>query len=223
MLESYITLLKPEVQTLFSKDSSGHDTGHLERTMNNALFIQKYEGGDKLVIGIAAYLHDIHRILQNEQGSYCSPSQSLPIIKELLTKVNLPSDKIEKVLHSIEYHEIYNWHESNNKVTDIETLILQDADNLDAIGAIGIARAFSYGGSHGIKIYDPNFPLNHNDDYSEEDDNDESTIHHFYHKLFKLGENMNTKIAKQISKNKTDFMKVYVDEFMDEWGSAYSL
>ncbi len=223
MLEKYINLLRPEVKTIFSKDSSGHNISHLERTMNNALFLQKYEGGDELVIGVSAFLHDVHRILQNEKGKYCTPKESLPIIEELLNKVQFPEDKIKKVLHSIEFHEIYNWHNPKNQVNDIETLILQDADNLDAIGAIGVARTFSYGGAHGVVMYEPEVPLNTADDYAEENGDDESTIHHFYHKLFKLGENMNTKTAKILADEKTEFMKKYVDEFLKEWNGTYKI
>lgn len=210
MLEKYIELLRPEVKMIFNNDSSGHDIGHLIRTMNNALYLQKQEGGDELVIGVAAFLHDIHRVLQNEQGKYCSPKESLPKVKELLKKVQFPSDKIDMVLHSIEYHEVYNWHS-------------QDADNLDAIGAIGIARTFSYGGAHGVVMYEPEVPLNIADDYAEENGDDESTIHHFYHKLFKLGDNMNTATAKKLATSKINFMKVYVDEFMKEWNGTYTL
>ena len=100
---------------------------------------------------------------------------------------------------------------------DINTLILQDADNLDAIGAIGIGRTFAYGGSHNVVMYDENVELNENNDYSESNDKDASTIHHFYHKLFKLKENMNTYTAKEIAKERTEFMKIFVEEFLKEW------
>lgn len=223
MLENFINLLRPEVKAIFAKDSSGHDISHLERTMNNALFLQKYEGGDELVIGVSAFLHDVHRVLQNKKGKYCTPKESLPIIEELLNKIDFPTDKIEMVLHSIEYHEIYNWHSPEKQTTNIETLILQDADNLDAIGAIGVARTFSYGGAHGVVMYEPNVPLNTNNDYSEENGDDGSTIHHFYHKLFKLGENMNTNTAKTLANEKTEFMKRYVDEFLKEWNGSYKI
>ena len=223
VLEEFITLLIPSVKEIFAEDSSGHDISHLERTMNNALFLQKHEGGDELVIGVAAFLHDVHRVLQNKNGKYCTPKESLPIIEELLSSVDFPIDKREKVLHAIEYHEIYNWHSLENQVSDIETLILQDADNLDAIGAIGIARAFAYSGAHRVVMYDQDVPLNTNNDYLEEKGDDESTIHHFYHKLFKLGENMNTKTARILADEKTDFMKKYIDEFMKEWKGTYKI
>lgn len=221
MLEKFIDLLRPEVKKFFKDDSSGHDINHLERTMKMALFLQSSEGGDELVIGVAAYLHDVHRILQNENGRYCSPKESLPIIEKLLNDVKFPEEKIPKVLHLIEYHEVYNWNKEE-QVNDIETLILQDADNMDTIGAMGIARSFSYGGANNRPLFDPNVPLNYNDDYKEENGNkDASTIHHFYHKLFKLGDNMNTNTAKILAKEKIDFIKAFVDKFMDEWNSKF--
>ena len=100
-------------------------------------------------------------------------------------------------------------------------MILQDADNLDAIGAMGISRTFSYNGAYNLKMYDEKIPLNENSDYEESNGNDVSAIHHFYHKLFKLGDNMNTKIAKELAKRRVEFMKEFVKEFLDEWNANY--
>ncbi len=218
-MKNYIEELKPYIIELFKKDSSGHDISHLERTMNIALYLQKREGGDKLIIGIAAFLHDVHRIMQNETGKFVSPKDSLGKIREILSKTNLSNQQIEKICYCIEYHEQYNWNDNN--VTDINTLILQDADNLDAIGAIGIGRTFSYGGANKVTMYNPNVPLNKNNDYSEDNGDDESTIHHFYHKLFKLGNNMNTKTAIKMAKKRTNFMKKFVNQFLNEWNGNF--
>lgn len=224
MLEDYIKELKPYVIELFSKDSSGHDISHLIRTMNTALYIQEKEGGDRLIIGIAAFLHDVHRILENEINkdkkdyTFVSPKDSIPKVKEILSHVELTEEQIEKICYAIENHELYNWNGEN--VEDLNTLILQDADNLDAIGAIGIARTFSYGGAHNVTMYDETVPLEGMDSYVE-GDIDPSTIHHFYHKLFKLGDQMNTETAKVLAKKRTDFMKNYTKEFLDEWNANY--
>ena len=217
MLEDYINKLKPEVLKLFKNDSSGHDITHLERTMNLALYLQKFEGGDKIVIGISAFLHDVHRILQNETGKFVSPKDSLWKVKEILSVVDLSNEQLEQILHAIEFHEVYNWNNPQNKENDINTLILQDADNLDAIGAIGIGRTFTYGGAHNVPMYDNTVSLEMKNDYAEEKGNDASTIHHFYHKLFKLGENMNTQKAKELADSRIQFMKQFVEEFLDEW------
>jgi len=214
MVEEYIKKLRPFVIELFKKDSSGHDISHLERTMNTALYLQEKEGGDRVVIGIAAFLHDIHRIMQNENGKFVSPKDSLLKVKEILSNTDLSKEEIDKICYCIEYHEEYNW--NGNNVDDLNTLILQDADNLDAIGAIGIARTFTYGATHNIPFYNEEIPLNTNNDFCE-NKNSLSSIHHFYHKLFKLKENMNTATAKKIAIERTEFMEKYVCEFMEEW------
>ena len=219
MLEKYIEQLKPIVLDYFKKDSSGHDISHLERIMRTALYLQEKEGGDKIIIGIPSFLHDVHRIMQNERGVFVSPKDSLDTIKEILSNIDLSEEQVEKICYCIEYHEQYNW--NGNNVNDINTLILQDADNLDGIGAIGIGRTFSYGGSHNIIMYSEKTPLNENNDYSEFNGDDESTIHHFYHKLFKLGDNMNTQTGKELAKKRIDFMKLFVKEFLNEWNANY--
>lgn len=215
MLEEYIEIIKPYIVELFKNDSSGHDISHLIRTMNIAVNICEKEHGDKLVVGIAAFMHDIHRIMQNESGKFVSPKDSLPKVMEILNHTDLSKEIKESICFAIEYHEEYNW--NGNNVDDINTLILQDADNLDAIGAIGIGRTFSYGGAHNVVMYDEEAPLNMDEKYSEHNGNDPSTIHHFYHKLFKLADNMNTETAKIKAKERTKFMKNFVNEFLDEW------
>ena len=219
MLEDYIEQLRPYVIELFQKDSSGHDISHLERTMKTALYLQEKEGGDRLIIGISAFLHDVHRIMQNESGQFVSPKDSLETIKKILSHINLSTEQVNQICYCIEFHEQYNW--NGNNVSDINTLILQDADNLDAIGAIGIGRTFSYGGAHNVVMYDDTVALNESNDYSEANGDDPSTIHHFYHKLFKLGDNMNTNTAKELARRRTKFMKTFVKEFLDEWNANY--
>lgn len=215
----YIEKLRPNVIDLFKLDSSGHDISHMERTMKTALFLQKKEGGDPIIIGISAYLHDIHRIMQSKTGAFVSPKDSLDTIRDILSKIDLTEEQVNKICYCIEYHEEYNW--NGNNVEDINTLILQDADNLDALGAIGIGRTFCYGGAHNIVMYDDKVPFNENNDYFEVSGDNESTIHHFYHKLFKLGDNMNTKTAKKLSEKKIKFMREFVNEFLDEWNANY--
>lgn len=215
MVEEYIEKIRPIVVEMFSKENSGHDISHLERVMKLALYLQEREGGDRVVVGIAGFLHDVHRLMQNERhGEFVQPRESLPKIRSILSNVDLSSEQIEKICYAIEYHEGYNWNDNN--ITDINTLILQDADNLDAIGALGIARCFKYCGAHGVPMYEPNLPLIPKTNY-EEKGNDVSGIHHFYNKLLRLGEYMNTNTAKEIAEERTTFMKEFVKTFLKEW------
>lgn len=194
----YIEILKPIVLEMFKDECSGHGIDHLERTLRNAMYIQSKEGGDEVIIGISAYLHDIHRLLQNKYNKYVSPEGSIDVVKYILSKINLSKNQVNKICYCIENHEKYNW--NNNNVDDLNTLILQDADNLDAIGAIGIARAFAYGSANGIPIYSENIEENVSDSYVESGDKENSTIQHFYDKLLKLDKNMNTQTAKSMAK-----------------------
>ena len=218
MLEEYIEIIKPYIIDLFKEDSSGHDISHLTRTMNIAVSLCEKENGDKLVVGIAAFMHDIHRIMQNETGKFVSPKDSIPKVMEILNHTDLSDETKKKICFAIEYHEEYNW--NGNNVDDINTLILQDADNIDAIGAIGIGRTFSYGGAHNVVMYDEDAPLDIEEKYAEHKGDDPSTIHHFYHKLFKLADNMNTITAKNMAIERTEFMKKFVNEFLDEWNGV---
>lgn len=214
MLQHYIEIIKPHIIKLFKSDSTGHDISHLVRTMNIAVNLCEKENGDRLIVGISAFMHDIHRIMQNELGHFVYPRESLDTVREILAYTDLEEEQINKICYCIEHHEEYNW--NGNNVDDLNTLILQDADNLDAIGAIGIARTFTYGATHNIPFYDEEIPLNTENNFKE-NKNSVSSIHHFHHKLFKLKENMNTDTAKKIAIERTEFMEKYVCEFMEEW------
>ena len=220
-IETYIKKIEPQIKDLLKKaNTGGHDVAHFKRTMNTALYISSKEGGDQLVIAIAAYLHDIHRLMQQIDNRYVKPSESLPLVEQILHKssINLSKKEIDKILFAISHHEDYNW--DGNNVDDLNTLIIQDADNLDAIGAIGIARAFKYAGVNNQVMYDESIPLEDFKGY-EEKVKDVSTIHFFNNKLIKLGNNMNTKTAKTLADKRVNFVKAYIKEFLAEWHANY--
>lgn len=214
-LETYLEKLDKKIKEMFRSESSGHDIFHLHRVLNLALHLQEKEGGDKLVIGVSALLHDVHRLMEKESGVFCPPINSFPIVKKLLEEAGFPKELIPKILHSIEHHEEYGFSKDGKTVNDLETLILQDADNLDAIGAIGVGRTFSFGGAHGVPMWVPEKPFNR--EVYDESEKDPSTIHHFYSKLFKLEENMNTTTAKEMARERTDFMRKFIEQFISEW------
>ena len=221
MLEECIDKLRPIVKELCKKyKTGGHDIDHFNRTMKIALYLQSKEGGDVLIIGISSFLHDIHRLMQTEQSKYINPKDSLDEVIKIIekSKIELTSDQINKILFCIEHHEDYNWNGFN--VDDINTLILQDADNLDAIGAIGIGRSFGYAALNNQVFYDDKIPLEKFDGY-EEKIKDVSNIHFLNNKLVKLGDNMNTKTAKLIAKDRVEFIKKFIDEYIKEWNANY--
>ncbi len=207
--------LEQRLKDMFANESSGHDPNHLKRVYNLATRIQDQEGGDRLVIGAAAFLHDLHRLMGKDRGKYCDPKESLPLVEKLLKEVEFPATKIPPVLHCVEFHEEYAFSDQGKTVTDLETLIIQDADNLDAIGAIGIGRTFTFGGAHGVPMWVPERPFDR--DTYDEAVGDPSTIHHFYSKLLKLKDNMNTETGKRMAEARHEFMELFLDHFFKEW------
>lgn len=214
-MEKIFKSVENAVSEMFKSESSGHDINHLKRVFNIALHIQGIEGGDKLVIGTSALLHDVHRLMEKETGTFCPPKDSLGTIEKIVNQTIFPKDKIKNVLHCIEFHEEYGFSEAGITVNDLETLILQDADNLDAIGAIGIGRTFSFGGSHKVPMWVPEKPFDRNT--FDESLKDPSTIHHFYSKLLKLKDNMNTTTGKKMAIKRHDFMELFLKQFFGEW------
>ncbi|MBS3162336.1 HD domain-containing protein [Candidatus Woesearchaeota archaeon] len=212
-METYINQLRELIEPYFKLDNTGHDMHHLERVHQLALKIQEKEGGDRLVIGVAAFMHDFHRLMQLESGRYHHPRESLPKIREFLKKVGCPSE--EQILHCIEHHEEYRFTKTGLSTGDKESLIVQDADNLDAIGAIGIARTFYYSGANKVPM---SLPITELLPY-EECANDASTIHHIKRKLLKLKDHMNTETGKKLAEIRHQRLKHFLAEFQEEWES----
>jgi uncharacterized protein len=199
----------------FSDDSTGHDFYHLIRTYNIAKHLQQIEGGNREVILLSALLHDVHRFIEKNNKKYCHPKDSLPIVETILKKIDVDVETIKNILHCIEFHEEYNFSESGKTVSDIETLILQDADNLDASGAIGIARGFMYAGANNIPMWLPD--IDYKRDHYSDDENDPSEIHHFQSKILRLRDNMNTKTGREMAEKRHKFIELYLEEFFGEF------
>ncbi len=214
-VKEIINKLEREVTDLFGAENSGHDIYHLKRVLNLALYIHEKEGGDEVIVAVSAFLHDVHRIIQNETGKYCSPKDSLSAVDRIIRKIGLEDEKTVQILHCIEFHEEYAFSKQGKTVGDIETLIVQDADNLDAMGAVGIARGFSFSGAKGIPIWLPDVPFGR-ENY-DESEFDPSEIHHFYSKLLKLKDNMNTETAKKMAQGRHEFLENFLKEFFGEW------
>jgi len=207
--------VEKEVEGWYGDDSSGHDINHPKRVMRLALHMQEKEGGDRYVLAVASLVHDIHRMMQNKTGDYCSAEDSLPKIREILIAGGVDKDKIESILHCVEFHEEYGFSKDGRSVDDVETLILQDADNLDAIGAVGIARGFMYAGDKKIPMWLPDIPIKKRN-YDEKKGN-VSEIHHFCEKLLELKDDMNTETAKKMAEGRHRVIEEFLKEFNKEW------
>lgn len=201
----------------FDSETSGHDLYHLKRVYNLALKIADKEGGDKIVIGAAAFLHDLHRIIQKETGKLCSPKASLPRVKEILDQLKLSEEQKIHILYCVEMHEEYSFNSQHEKVSDLETLIVQDADRIDSIGAVGVARLFTYCGAHNLPMYLPNIAIDEN--AYDANIHDPDAMQHIYKKLLKLKDSMNTKTGRQLIESRHAFLENFVQEFLAEWNS----
>ena len=213
---SDFSVIKKIVSDYLEKDSTGHDIHHVERVFNTALHIRKEENrGDKDVIGYAALLHDIMRPWEKKTGKSHFGAEALEIIKGIMLDANTPQALIAPVLDVIALHDVYDWTTKVEK--SIELQIVQDADNLDAIGAIGIGRAFAFGGSIGRAMYVPDENLTFDQDFVEDPAIKTTTIAHFHEKLLKLKTNMNTPIGIKMAEARHLCMEEFLAEFFAEW------
>jgi uncharacterized protein len=189
----------------------GHDWNHIERVLENAKMILKKEKADKHIVLLGILLHDIAD--PKFQGG--DETKGVKISSAFLeeTGVNKTTRKhVIEIVKGISYKGGHN--ELGKKSMELQ--IAQDADRLDAIGAIGIARAFNYGGFSGRKIYDPNQKPREYKNVKEYRTSDSSTINHFYEKLLKLKDAMNTKTARKMAKKRHEFMVEYLEHFYKE-------
>ncbi|QCX40622.1 HD domain-containing protein [Aureibaculum algae] len=192
----------------------GHDWFHIERVYNNAQLISKTENADRFIVALGALLHDIADAKFHDGDETVGPK----VAREFLFQQNIDSTIIEhviKIIENISYKSSLS--KSQNKFTSIELDIVQDADRLDAIGAIGIARCFNYGGFKNREIYNPDIAPNLNMTKEEYKNSTAPTINHFYEKLLLLKDKMNTKSGKKIAKKRHEYMIKYLDQFDAEW------
>jgi uncharacterized protein len=213
--------LSKEVQGYLGNESSGHDFYHAERVYNNALYIQQHEGGEMIVIGSAALVHDVCRPWEEKNGKSHFGVEALEKIRGILEVSGLQAEKIKAVIEVVRLHDIYDW---TNKIQgkSLELKIVQDADNLDAIGAIGIARAFAFGGAKGLSIFNPGENLRFTEDYVDDPTHRTSTIAHFYEKLLKLKENMNTETGIKLAEGRHQIMENFLKQFFNEWEGKFT-
>lgn len=197
----------------FSDDSSGHDWWHIYRVWKNAITICEHdaERADSFIVQLAALLHDL------DDWKFNDSADAAPLrAKAWLESCHLDVLSTERVCDIIK-HISYKGASVENKIDSLEGFIVQDADRLDAIGAIGIARAFAYGGYKNRAMYDPESPPQLHATFEQYKNSKSATINHFHEKLLLLKDKMNTETARRIAIHRHDVMVQFLDQFMNEW------
>jgi uncharacterized protein len=193
-------------------EATGHDFWHILRVYKTAKHIAEKEGADLFIVELTALLHDIADWKFNEGNEDMGPKLAEEWLKSLEVS-ELEINKVTKIIKTMSF----KGGTTNSSQETIEGKIVQDADRLDAIGAIGIARAFAYGGFKGREIYNPDIkPVNFKS-FEAYKNNKGTSVNHFYEKLFLLKDRMNTETGKAMAQERHEFMESYLKEFYKEW------
>lgn len=210
--EEIINKIKQYVQEESESIESSHDWYHIQRVYNNAMLINKEENANEFIITIIVLMHDIY-----DHKFYKGNIQEklVETLKELQVYEHLSKEDIENIVYSC-INLGFSSNMAEKKKLSIEGQIAQDADRLDALGAMGIARTFAYSGEKGKPMHIPN----DDEAVSEEEykqNGSVSAIGHFYDKLLKIKNLMNTETARKIAIERHKFVEIYLKEFLDEW------
>lgn len=200
------------VKVKLENAEGGHDWFHIERVFKNALLIAKNEVCDSTVVQLGALLHDIADSKFHNGDETVGPR----VAREFLESENVAEVIITHVISIIE-NISYKGGNFKKDFSSIELDVVQDADRLDAIGAIGIARTFNYGGFKNRTLYDPEIAPNSSMTKEEYKKNNAPTINHFYEKLLLLKDKMNTTTGKHIAQQRHRYMEGFLAQFYAEW------
>ena len=211
-MKNHITLTINFVKEKLEGAEAGHDWFHIERVWKLSKKIAEKEGGNLEVIELSALLHDI----ADPKFHNGDETLALKISQNFLEEIHVEGELIEQVLFVIKNISFKNRAEAPEN-PPLELQIVQDADRLDAIGAIGIARTFNFGGFKNNLMYHPEIKPNLGMNKEEYKKSNGTTINHFYEKLLLLKDLMNTETAKRIASERHDFMLQFLDEFYKEW------
>lgn len=209
-MKDAITRTTEWVKSQLEHEGTGHDWEHIRRVTRQAREIAEIEGADPHIVTLAALLHDLidDKVVTNEE-------EGLARVNEWLEQLELTT---AAQTHIIEIITTMSFKGGNNKpMSTLEGQVVQDADRLDALGAIGITRTFFYAGSKGQPIYDPVVPVREKMTVEQYRNGKSSAIHHFYEKLLKLKSLMNTKEAKRRAEDRHTFMEQFLEQFYQEW------
>jgi uncharacterized protein len=216
IIEQTIVYVKETLQDA----EGGHDWFHIHRVFLNAQSIAKEEKVNLLIVSLGALLHDIADAKFHDGDESIGPK----VASEFLASIKVEQEVIDHVIDIIENisfkSSLGDKTGAHERFNSLELQIIQDADRLDAIGAIGIARAFNYGGFKNRELHNPKIPPNLNMTKEEYKKSTAPTINHFYEKLLLLKDKMNTKTGRQIAEKRHQFMERFLDQFYKEWNGT---
>lgn len=211
-MKSIVETIQDEIKPQFEGDYSGHDWYHIMRVLNMSRQLQQTEGGDLEIIELAALLHDI----SDHKFNGGKLDEGGKVAFKLLLDLGYDKSKAQQVKYIVD-NVSYKGANTPNKMNTIEGKIVQDADRIDAIGAIGVGRTFAYGGNKNQAMYIPELEAKLHNSFEEYANEKTSTINHFHEKLLLLSDRLNTKTAKEIGEKRHQFMKDFLTQFYAEW------
>jgi len=207
-----IKKVKDYIKKALGSEPTGHDWWHSWRVWKMSKKIAKKEGGDLFIIELAALLHDIAD-WKFHGGNIKAGSEK---VRTLLKELRVNNKTIKNICHIID-NISFKGAGVKNRIKTKEGKIVQDADRLDVIGAIGIARTFAYGGYKRREIYNPNIKPKLHKSFKEYKNNKGTSINHFYEKILLLKNRLNTKTAMEIAQKRHRFLEEYLKQFFKEW------
>jgi len=214
-----ISKTEEHIKRVLDGDGTGHDWWHIDRVRKNALAICDKEQADPFIVNLGALLHDIADWKFHDGDENAGPRRA----REWLEQLGLQDDIIS-IVCDIVYHVSFKGAGVASQMTSVEGKIVQDADRLDAVGAIGIARAFAYGGSKNREIFSPDISPTMHNSFEEYKKSTGTTINHFYEKLLLLKNLINTDAAKEIAAERHAFIEEFLEKFHAEWqGRRYDI
>lgn len=214
-MQSFIDQTINFVKITLANAETGHDWFHIERVYKTAQTINAIEKGDELIVALAALLHDIADSKFNNGDEEIGPKKAGDFLKTIGVQEPI-IHQVQEIIRNLSYKASLGIITFKSKELDI----VQDADRLDAIGAIGIARAFTYGGYKNRVLYDPAIPVNLNMSKEEYKNTTAPTLNHFYEKLLLLKDLMKTEAGKKMAAQRHQFMLDYLEQFYAEWNGV---
>jgi uncharacterized protein len=213
MMPGLIPHTEQFVRDFLAHDHTGHDWWHIYRVRNTALKLARAEGADELVVELAALLHDV----ADEKLNGGDEAAGMARVSGFIKDSGVPVAIAEQVLAII--REVsYKGAGVATPVSSVESAVVQDADRLDALGAVGIARMFTYGGARGRIMYHPDIPPVAHQSAAEYRTAKSTTFNHFYEKLLLLKDRMNTASGRQLAEERHQFMQEFIRHFLQECG-----